>query len=183
MCDIPSSVQMGYDLAVVLEGVRSVALGDCTEVVKKVGVFAIEHQLPGHGDFALEHRFIGEHSSVGILVHDLTDHAGVKRFVSRLVGCNLAADQGQIVLASEQQRACPRCRGVIRVARSWKDCVNEPLVFVIPARCKPASDQMMNSPLDREHVDPAGEPEIGVDQIAVPVLFRSPPSQPARPRR
>ena len=58
--------------------------------------------------------------------------------------------------------------------------VNEPLVLVIPARGEPISDQMMNGPLDREHVHPAGEPEVRVEQIAVPILFGSPSPQPSR---
>ena len=54
---------------------------------------------------------------------------------------------------------------------------------MIPAGREAISDQMMDGPLDREHVHAAREPEIGIEQIAVPILFRGPPPQPSRPRR
>jgi len=39
----------------------------------------------------------------------------------------------------------------------------------------------MDRELDRTHIDPPREPEIGIEEVAVPVLFRRPPPQPTCP--
>ncbi len=101
--------------------------------------------------------------------------------MARLVTGDLAADPREVFLSlsgGELSHVSVGDPGRTLLKR----CVNEPLVLVIPARREAISDQMMDGPLDREHVHAARKPEVRIEQVAVPILFRGPPPQPSGPR-
>ena len=54
-------------------------------------------------------------------------------------------------------------------------------VVASPARVETVPDEVMDRPLDSAHVHPPRESEIGIEEIAVPVLFGRPSAQPTGP--
>ena len=94
----PSVIQVADDLAIGPGCVDAGALGDGRKVVEKVMVLAVEHQLPRHGHEAPDHRAVSEHSLLWVSFHHLPDHPGVERFMACLVGRDLAANPGEILL-------------------------------------------------------------------------------------
>ena len=62
--------------------------------------------------------------------------------------------------------------------------IDDPGAWVsLPAGIKSIADEVMNREFDRPHIDPPGEAEIGIQQVAMPVLLGGPAPQPLTPRR
>ena len=70
----------------------------------------------------------------------------------------------------------------MRVARFLKRGVDEQVVGIgLAPRVEAIDDEGVHRPFDRAHVHPAGETQVGAEQIAVAVLLGRPAPEPSRP--
>ena len=169
------------DLRVSQHGVGPDPLRDRREIVEQVGVLTVEHVAPGHGDDALDHPPEGQDARLGLSLHRLADDPGVERLMARLVAGDLPADPGEVLVPLLGGELAHIAVGDPR--RSFLESRVDQcrtVVALVP-RIESVADQVMDRPLDGPHVHPAREPEVGVEQVAMPVLLRGPPPQPTSP--
>lgn len=124
---------------------------------------------------------VSQHSALRIPLHDLADDPRVEDLVARLVGRDLPADPGEVLVALAGGK--PTHIPVGHAGRSFLERrVDEPgMVVPVAAHLEAIPDQMMDRPLHAAHVHAAREPEIGAQQVAVPVLLGGPTAQPPGP--
>ena len=97
------------------------------------------------------------------------------------VGRDLAANPGEILLplaSGHLGDISMRNPGCALLERS----IDESGIIVIRVTgIEAVFDEVMDGHFDCPYVDPSREPEISIEQVAVPVLLGRPPPQPARP--
>ena len=97
------------------------------------------------------------------------------------VAGNHPADPGQVRVAVPGRHPADvavrdACRALLERG------VDEQVVGIGPAlRVEAIDDEGVHGPFDRAHVHAAGETEVGVEQVAVPVLLGRPSTQPSCP--
>src|SRR6185312_4732227 len=105
----------------------------------------------------------------------------VERLVARLVAGDLAADPGEILVPLPGGELAQVPVGDARRSLLESGIDQRRAVVPLVTRVESVPDEVMDRPLDGAHVHPPREPEVGVEQVAVPVLLRGPPPQPTGP--
>mmetsp|Transcript_8855 Transcript_8855/g.28520 ORF Transcript_8855/g.28520 Transcript_8855/m.28520 type:complete len:201 (+) Transcript_8855:361-963(+) len=179
---------MVHDIRVVIRGVHARSFCHGGEIAKQISprsrsVLTIVHQVRRHGNLFPHHIRKRQHRSVWISLLYFVDDSLVRNLVSAFIGGDDAANLGQLIVASLQRHS----RGVpvrnLRRSLLKRRVYETQIRIVVRLRVHPASNQILNSRLDRFHVALTSHPHVLVHQITVSVLFRGPLSRPLRPRR
>ncbi|KAB8087382.1 hypothetical protein EE612_011568, partial [Oryza sativa] len=178
--DAPPRDEELDDPGVVGGGVHAEALRDGGEAGEEAVVGAVVHEARRHGDLAAHHAGEGPDRVVRVHLEELGDDGGVGGLVALLVGGDGAADAGQGGVA-----VAPRVARRVAVGDGGgallERRVDEPHVRVGANAYHAGANEVLYRLLDLPHVDPAGEVEVLVHQVAVPVLLGGPRPGPHGP--
>lgn len=172
---------MLQNATVVGGGVNAGLLGHSPVVREEVAVAAVVHEGRRHDDPAAHHVGQRAHRAVRVDLEQLPHDSRVGQLVPLLVGGDGAAyareRQVAVLLRATSHVAVGDGGGAL-----LEGDVDEAVVGA-PRRGQDHAgvDEVVDGPLDLRHVDAAGEEEVPIEHVAVPVLLGGPASGPARP--
>mmetsp|Transcript_36501 Transcript_36501/g.87028 ORF Transcript_36501/g.87028 Transcript_36501/m.87028 type:complete len:254 (-) Transcript_36501:557-1318(-) len=174
--------KMLNNVGVVQRRVHAQTLRHLGEVLVKLSVLPVRHELCGHDDLP-SHQVAELHEeAVGVALENLRAELLVRLLVPSLVSGDFGADPLQVpgaVLAGDPADvSVGDLRGALLEGRVEKSSVEVLLGSGVESR----RDEVLDGDLDGPEVALAGQVEVLVEEVAVAVLLGSPSARPSRPR-
>ena len=137
--------------------------------------------MGGHDDLLAHHILKGQHHFAGIHFEDPGDEMLVGFGMAGFIGSDNAAEPRQMRVAVFLGQGCRPAVGDVRRGFLKGSIYKIPVRVAGSTQVHAVGDEMLGRDLHLAHIDAAGQIYVFVEQVAVPVLFRSPHPDPFAP--